>query len=269
MISLLEDNPLGVVLASLCGGLLLVLLVLVASWTLEPSGSSQGAADPGDQPSLDLPSLEAGEPLEAYAVITERPVFNESRLPVLEEDAEDDGEDDLLAEEDVEAPEMQLSGVVITPSIRMATLKPKGSKQSLVAFEGQPLKGDFGSWQVSRIGPREVTLSSGSGEELQLRLEVHDIKIEEPPKVETAKAEEPSAAATAGSEGERPLSRAEEIRQRIAQRREELRRAAEEQQSGESPESPENNKSRDNYRSTIQSMIRGTRQDEDNDENQK
>ena len=82
---------------------------------------------------LDVPELNDSEPLEAYTVITERPVFNASRQPVIEEDLAD--EDEELAEEEVDAPEVELAGVIITPSIRMVTLRSKDQSESLVALK--------------------------------------------------------------------------------------------------------------------------------------
>lgn len=248
MIKWFEGNPVGVVLGSVCAGLLLVLLLLGVIWSLPPSASVTDSGGDDADFSLDIPELAENEPIEAYAVITERPVFNESRQPVLEDESDGAGEDELV-EEEIDAPEFELAGVIITPSIRMVTLKSKDQPESLVAFEGQPLEGNYGSWQVSRIEPRQITLASGQGEEVQLQLQIHDMTIEAPPK--------PESAATAGADaqandegGDQPLTRAEEIRQRIAERREELRRAAEE----ESQDQPEQD-----YRSTIQSMIRGTK----------
>jgi hypothetical protein len=138
------------------------------------------------------------------------------------------------------APEVELSGVIITPTLRMVTLKRTDDAKSLVAFEGKPIEADFGSWQVSSIQARAVTLTSGSGEELQLELKVHDAKIEQP--VRPVKPAKQDAAAgeqspeVAENPATEPLSRAEEIRQRIAERREELRREAE--QKGQADEQP-------------------------------
>ncbi|MGD2129420.1 MAG: hypothetical protein PVJ17_08945, partial [Lysobacterales bacterium] len=133
---------------------------------------------------------------------------------------------------------------------------------------GQPLEGNYGSWHVSRIEPREITLASGSGEELQLQLQVHDAKIEPPPPTEKEgqKDSAQKAAASEGGDDDEPLSRAEEIRQRIAERREELRRAAEEAKNDGKNESA---RSAD-YRSAIQSMISGRRKTNqaDNDDDQ-
>ena len=188
-------------------------------------------------------------------------MFNESRETEIFDEAGEDGElaeNYAAAEEDVEPPEMALSGVVITPTQRIVSLRPKDASESLIALEGNPLEGDFGSWQVSEIEPRSVVLSSRSGEEIRIDLQIHDAVIEEPP--------EPPPDTGAGAaqdsddeESDRPLSRAEEIRQRIAERREELRRAAEENAENEKASSP-------NYQDAIKNMIQGkrTRTDDEN-----
>jgi general secretion pathway protein N len=256
----LEGNLVGRILAGIAAGLVVISLLLGVIWSLPPAGSDGDAEGAGDAPRPAVPQLPESEPIEHYAVVTERPVFNESRQPELELDLADEGEGELPQTE-VEAPELELAGVVITPSIRMVTLRQtKEAGQSLVAFEGQPLHGDYGSWHVSRIEPREITLASGNGEELQLKLEVHDAKIAPPPKAKPQPAaEQPSAAqqaaAGSGARGdEEPLSRAEEIRQRIQERREELRRAAEEDAASGQEQAAD-------YRRAIQSMI-GERKDQ-------
>ena len=256
MIKWFECIPVAIVLASLAALLVVISLIIGVIWTFPPKASGSGAGNEGSIPAMIVPEISDSEPLETYAVITERPVFNQSRLPVIEDDVEEEEE----PVEEVEAPEVQLSGVIITPTLRMATLRSEEMEQSLVAFEGQPLEGNFGSWQVSQISAREVTLSSAAGESLQLKLEVHDAQIAAPPKMavpeKTAK-EEP---APEESESGEPLSRAEEIRQRIAQRREELRRAAEEKDADQEPEV--------DYRNAIQSMMNGSKRKQEEDGNQ-
>ena len=260
MIIWLEDNPIGIALASACGGLLVIALLLAVIWALPASSSSSGPDGENTESGLKLPELAVSEAIDKYAVITEHPVFNDTRLPVIELDL-DDGLDEDLLEEDVDAPDVQLTGIVITPSIRMATLKQKnkgGGKQlSLVAFEGKPLEGNFGSWQVSAIGQREVTLSSGGGEEIQLKLEVHGVEISQPAKPELRSAQNKQGKNGQAGQGEdKPLSRAEEIRQRIAERREELRRAAEENEQVEQM----------SYQQAIQAMMGRKRQEQSNNE---
>ncbi len=259
MIRWLEDNPVGLVLASISAGLVVISLLLAVIWSLPPATPGEGAGDEGSDLSLEVPQLAVSEPIDGYAVITERPVFNEGRLPELETD-QGEGDLDELAEEEVDAPDVELAGVIITPSIRMVTLRQKSEKESLVAFEGQPLEGDYGSWHVSRIEPREITLSSGSGEEVQLQLQIHDVQIETPPKMTQAeKTASPGESGDSTPDDDRPMSRAEEIRQRIAERREELRQAAEAEQ--ESQPKPAD------YKSAIQSLM-GGKQNQAKDENE-
>jgi hypothetical protein len=260
MIKWFDGNPLALVLASICGVLLFTSVILGVIWSLPPMVPD---VDPGSVEAelvIDVPELETNEPIETYAVITERPVFNESRLPHIEDDSEDLNDEDLAVEE-VDAPEFELSGVIITPSIRMVTLRTKDQSESLVAFEGQPLEGDYGTWQVSRIQARQITLASDVGEEVQLMLLVHDMTIDAPEKPAAA----PNKAASKPGElahedgSEEPLSRAEEIRQRIAERREELRRAADEKGEDEIDSAQ--------YRRELQSMLTGVRRKEKSDDN--
>ena len=265
MIRWLEDNPVGRILAGIAGVLAVVALLLGVVWSLPPAGPGDGGDGAGDTRMPDVPQLVESEPIEHYAVVTERPVFNESRQPELELGLAGEGGDES-PEEEVDAPEVELAGVIITPTLRMVTLREKEAGESLVAFEGQPLRGDYGSWHVSRIAPREITLASGAGEELQLKLEVHDEKIAPPPKPKPAEpaAEQQTADAAAipGDQADaEPLSRAEEIRQRIQERREELRRAAEE-------ESESGQEQAENYRNTIQTMISGRKDKAKNEDEQ-
>ena len=259
MIKWLEDNPLGIALASVCGGLLVISLLLAVVWALPASSSSAGSEEERKVPGLDVPELAGSESIEKYAVITEHPVFNNTRLPEIDLGLEDLEE---VPPEAVEAPEIELAGVIITPSIKMATLRQTGEKgaESLVAFEGMPLEGNFGSWQVSRIDAREVTLSSSSGEEMQLKLEVHSVAIKEPPKPKPTAEEKKSEKEARARQGEdQPLSRAEEIRQRIAERREELRAAAEADEEDEQM----------TYSQAIQSMMGQKRQEKAENESDK
>jgi hypothetical protein len=256
----LEGNPVGRALATIAGVLVVVALLLGVVWSLPPSGSGGDGEDADEALMPDVPQLPESEPIERYAVVTERPVFNESRQPELEMDLAGDG--DETPEAEVDAPEVELAGVIITPSLRMVTLRQKEAGESLVAFEGQPLQGDYGTWHVSRIAPREITLASGAGEELQLKLEVHNAKIAPPPKPKPVEppAEPQTADADPGDGADaEPLSRAEEIRQRIQERREELRRAAEEEAEGGQEQAAD-------YRSAIQSMINGRKDRSKNDD---
>jgi hypothetical protein len=266
MIRWLQDNPVGQALAALAGSLIVVMLVLGMVWSLPPDAGDADAASGQQALRVDVPQLPESAPIESFAVVTDRPVFNESRQPELESDAEGEGEGEgesaeELAEQPVDAPEVELAGVIITPTLRMVTLRPKKGRESLVAFEGQPLQGDYGSWHVSRIEPREITLAAGDGREMQLALQIHDAKIAPPPKPRPApEAAQQEQAAENAEAGDRPMTRAEEIRQRIAERREELRRAAAAEQSVPPPAS-------ENQRA-IRSIIGAKTRPKENDDDQ-
>ena len=258
MIGLLNDNPVGKALVGVSAAMLVVLLLLAVAWVLPPAGADLEAGEGGPAVSSDVPQLEEPKPLEQYAEIVNRPVFNESRQPVIGGEIVD-GEDEELADAaDVEAPDVELAGVVITPDLRVATLRVKGEDASLLALEGQPLEGDFGSWRVSRVEPRSAVLESASGDQVRLELQIHDAMIDEPPKPKPSAA--PPVIDDAGqstedlAQDDAPMSRAEEIRQRIAERREELRRQQEE---GGEPPVP----AQQSYRQAIESLMKGRQQD--------
>jgi len=226
----LQDNPLGMALAGLSGVFVLLAAVMAVLWTLPVPVDTTAVTmeeNTGDDAEL---LAHTADPLSEFQVIIEKPVFNESRLPVIEqlEDGEP-GEDDTVAVKD--APDVRLTGVIITPSVRIASLTPAdGNLKSVMAHEGQPLTGDFVGWQVSSVSPRNVVLESRDGQKLELELQVHDTTIKEPPKPEPVAKTEPDSDKQAQGEDGEPLSRAEQIRQRIAERREELRREQEDQQ---------------------------------------
>jgi len=263
MFGWLEDNLPGKVLSAVCGVLIVLMLLIAAVWSRPPHGAEGGAGDDERPLTIDVPELAPTAPIERFAVITERPVFNESRQPEIIADSGDQEQGEAWSDVTVEAPDVSLAGVVITPSLRVATLKPKDSPDSLIALEGQPLEGNYGSWRVASVEPRSVLLRSGDGEEVRLDLEVHDTVIAEPPKPAPREA---GSGATAEAGGNEPVSRAEEIRQRIAERREELRRAAEQQQQPEN-EDDDSSSAPPDYRSAIQQMIQGRRAETD-DENE-
>jgi hypothetical protein len=208
--------------------------------------------------------------LRDYQVINERPVFNESRLPVIDEDVETPDEvvdDPTIAVKD--APDVRLTGIIITPGMKIASLTPAdGDLESVMAHEGESLIGEYVGWKVSAVNPRNVVLESRDGRKLELELLVHDVKIKEPPKPapteQTAQNESGQPVADVDEDDE-PLSRAEQIRQRIAERREELRREQEEQGNGEAGQArPANGKSA--YQNAILSKMRTNPKDKASNE---
>lgn len=256
--SWLENNPLGIALASACGVLLLISAALVFSWTRPASsGASDERADAKIAEARNRAMTDL-EPVSAYRVVTERPVFDESRRPVvaIEEEGIELDEDDTSVVGD--QPRVRPTGIVMTPESNMVMLRPEAGGESILAIEGRPLEGEYVGWMVTDIKPRAITLASLAGDVLKLDLEVNTRKIAEPPKPapppEAARPEDK----VAGQEGEEPISRAEEIRQRIAERREELRQQAEENQAGKAQP-----QKRSAYQSAIRNMINRRNENED------
>jgi len=241
----LQDNPVGMVLASIAGVFLVLALGMAIVWTL-PVAVEIDEIETGEKDGVDtVVAAPRVSDMHELKVINEKPVFSESRLPVIAEVIDDEESEDM---EDVsiavkDAPDVKLTGIIITPDMKIVTLTPsQGGLESVMAYEGEPLIGEYVGWHVGQVNSRTVVLESTDGQQLELELQVHDTTIEEPPKpvmATAAAATATPAQAEAGQgaqvtgEDEQPLSRAEQIRQRIAERREELRleqqQAAEEQ----------------------------------------
>lgn len=268
----LQDNPIGMVLAAISGAFVLIALGIAIVWNIPVSTETAGVETEvvdGDQ--ADLAVLQIGA-LGDYQIINEKPVFNESRQPMI---AELDGDlqegDEAIEVKD--APDVKLTGIVITPSARIASLTPSdGNIEAVMAHEGESLTGEFVGWRVAVVNPRTVVLESRDGQSLELELQVHDVKIQEPPPVVAPAAITQALAgqgADTAEEDDEPLSRAEQIRQRIAERREELRLEQEAQQSqnetqGETANQP--TKPSD-YQSAIRAMMKNKSKDQgSNDE---
>jgi len=260
-----QDNPLGTALAAISGVFILLALGMAIVWNLPvsvetPETTKQEAVD-GDTV---LAAHQVAD-MSNFLVINEKPVFNESRLPVVEEVVDEDEDELDLSVAIRDAPDVRLTGVIITPSLRIASLTPSDGKlENVMAHEGQALIGEYVGWRVGSVSPRAVVLESRDGQKLELELQVHDVKIKEPPKAVAAA--KPAAGAGEKPVGEdgAPLSRAEQIRQRIAERREELRREQEEQaQQDAAGKAAKPNQ----YQSAIRAMLKNKSKDTSSDEN--
>ena len=274
----LQDNPLGMALAGISGFFVLLALIMTVVGTL-PVSVDLADAEVETTPGSDANRIERQiGTLEDYQVVNEKPVFNESRAPVIDEsDEEGDLDDPTIEIKD--APDVRLTGVVITPGMKIASLTPAdGNIETVMAHEGDSLTGEFVGWQVTAVNPRTVVLESRDGQSLELDLQVHDAKIEEPPKSEPAPTTSvalQNAKALAGDrsdstgDDDEPLSRAEQIRQRIAERRAELRQEQEAQQSqnaaqaGTAGAAPEATR----YQSAIREMMKNKRKDQGGNDN--
>jgi hypothetical protein len=250
----LRNNLPGLMLLGACGFLLLVSLGLSALWNRPPESGVDTEFEGFADPSAQNGGADLG-PLSDYRIVSDQPLFNETRRPEMEalEPAQQEAAEEPRRQV-AEAPKLTLTGVVMTPDMTLATLTPAGGGEPVMAHAGHPMTGEHQGWIISEIQPRKVTLESLDGAVVQLDLMVHDQKIKEPPRPVPAKPPE-ELAEDAGEQ----LSRAEEIRQRIAERREQLRQEAGESQpqNGPPPKS--------DYQAAIQRMINQSmnRPDED------
>jgi hypothetical protein len=260
----LQDNLPGVILASICAFLLLiaVLLVFVGTRPVSPGDVAMSEMDLELEPKTQPVEL---EPIGRYRVVTDRPLFNETRRPVIEVEESGQPEAEEVQVEVREAPKVNLTGVVITPEVRLVSLTPQGGGEPMVFGEGRPMRGDYNGWAVKEVSPRSATLESRDGQEVHLALLVHDQLIKEPPKPEPVRSEAVTEEDELADEDPERLSRAEEIRQRIAERREQLRQEAAENEAA--AQQPSEEKKPSPYAQAIRNMIsQGNSKDKDKDE---
>lgn len=272
----LKDNPLGVVLAATSGVLVLFILIMGIIWNLPAAVETA---------ETDVPETATGETvlvahqvaaISEFQVINEKPVFNESRQPEIVEQV---GAADSVEKPTIEikdAPDVRLTGVIITPTLKIASLTPADKKiDNVMVHEGQPLTGEFVGWQLSSVNPRNVVLESLDGQKLELELQVHDVKIKEPPKPAPVKKTQakPDQPEQFVDEDGQPLSRAEQIRQRIAERRYELRREQEIQQAKQTLQAQGSRAAKtaakpQDYQSAIRALMQKNRKDKSSNDKQ-
>ena len=268
----LQDNPLGMILAAISGVFVLLALGMAIVGSLPVSVETAGAdTEITSDNETNMAARQIGT-LNDYQIVNEKPVFNESRIPVI--DDEESTDEELPGEIEIkDAPDVRLTGVVITPGMKIASLTPAdGNLETVRAHEGESLTGEFVGWQVTAVNPRTVVLESRDGQSLELDLQVHDAKIQEP--VAPVAAAPVSAALRnaqllAGKSSEatgddEPLSRAEQIRQRIAERRAELRQEQEAQQSQSATQAGSagsKSKTKD-YQTAIREMMKNKSKDQ-------
>jgi hypothetical protein len=222
----LQNNLLGVLLLGASGVLLLVAGMLQVTWNRPVSFET--AIVPDELAGADPPSVGSDlGPFGEYRVVEDRPLFSETRRPVIQlDEAEQEPVEAEPAVAEADEPEVSLTGIVITPEVKLVSLTPKGSSEALVFREGAPMRGEYNGWIVSQVWPRKALLESVGGARVELELAVYDQSIKPPPKQAPVRQPEPAEELEAAGEQSDPLSRAEEIRQRIAERREQLRQEA-------------------------------------------
>lgn len=231
---------LTIVLAAACGlfGLLSVLFALGVG-----SGYrfAKAPADTGRPlPSIDtIKNQEFDMPEFAhFAEISQRPLFTDDRQP-LPPDLAGDVEDNAAPVAPPVPLQVKLTGVILTPDLKMALLKDNSNNKDISLKEGMPLPGEQAAWQLVEVSPRKAVFKNDQDETSELELTVSDASgppmrpSATRPNVPAAPSPNPvrgaaeAATNTATNGAQRTQSDAQRtLRERIEARREQLRAQA-------------------------------------------
>ena len=214
------SHLLTMALAGACG-LLLLLLVLVQfgagrgyRWWSADAADALAPNDQLDRSTFKLPAW------SEFADVNTRPLFNEDRKPTPPA-----GPDAPAGEPAKPVPKLNvtLSGVVITPKVRIAMIVENGkTTQSSAIREGHALPGELAAWSLTKVEPRGATFKSSAGEEVKMELIAKGNGLKPPPPAAPAASAPPVVPASAPTEGEAKPGQNTELQQRIEARRKQL-----------------------------------------------
>jgi len=229
-----------------------LVLGVLAAWSLMVAIAAFGGLagrvglhpdDPGSVP--EVPRLDLAQartdlpPMEQYAEVGQRPLFNTDRRPL---------PPDEVADGDVEPPpppsplEVILTSVIISGDVQIAIVQDSKTQKTHSVRLGRHLDGEQSAWKLVELAPRKAVFE-GPGGRAEAGLRVFDGSGGQPPTALTATPVGGSSSVAAESAGqpqgqvasdgepvqvatETPESRAELIRRRIEERRRQMREAA-------------------------------------------
>jgi general secretion pathway protein N len=225
------NRLLSIVLAGICGCLLLLALILQAGWGrgyrwATPDDSAALAATNIDHETFKLPSE------KDYAATDARPLFNEDRKPTPEipdEPVKPDVPPSTL--------NIALTGIVLTPQLHLALIMDKSKNSTISLREGMPMPGDQGDWTLTELKPRSAIFKQApGGEEVEVELTTAVAsqkaaaakpgKPGAPPPPPPPHGSAPAAATATAANGANPGA-AEQLQRRIEERRRQMRDEAE------------------------------------------
>jgi len=231
------------------GGACGFLLLIAAAQQFGVGRGYHWAADDGSAPS-DLPSAASiqGEvvalaPQTQYREVSDRPLFNEDRKPGPPDEPVE------TIEKTVQPLNVTLTGIIITPQLKLAMLKDNAKNVPISLHEGMPLPGDQSIWTVVEIQARKVILKSGNNETNELPLDVAAVT---PPATTPRTNPQPVAVSPPpGAPPQMPADpnnppvsdRAAELQKRIEERRREMREQAERLRQQQQPPNPQKQES--------------------------
>ncbi|MGA8277943.1 MAG: hypothetical protein WB784_07085 [Rhodanobacteraceae bacterium] len=103
----------------------------------------------------------------SFAAIEARPLFNDDRQPT----PLDEGDDATDEAAPASPLNVTLTGVIVTPKVRIALVRDNVRNQSLALKVGMPLEGDQASWTLTEIKPRSAVFRSAADEDTEIELE--------------------------------------------------------------------------------------------------
>ena len=240
------EQLLTTVLAGLCAVLFVLSLLFQFgvgagySWESGDSDDSSGvAANAIDSATFKLP------PESDFAVIHERPLFNEDRKPAPDEPVE------AVPDAPPPAPlNINLTGTIHSPGAIIAMVQERGKPASIALKEGMPLPGELGAWTLTKVKPRSAIFKSTAGEEIEVELTVSAGSPKTAGPHQRGSAPPPGTTTTASTSGPPPngmqppkpgagANQSEDLQRRIEERRRQMRDAAEKNRKNPPPPQPQ------------------------------
>jgi general secretion pathway protein N len=197
-------------------------------WPLDPADSSAGGKKFFNE------QFRLGS-WDKYAEVNDRPLFNEDRRPTPPMPPEDGGS----GATPLRALDVVLSGVIITPKMRMALVKEKGKEKAMTVKEGGPMPGEWGAWNLVEVKPRSAVFKNSAGESATVELIAvattqKPTPLPPPPREPVAAAAPPvpaPAQAPPVQQAGEPANAAQvDLQQRIEARRQQIREQQQQQQ---------------------------------------
>jgi len=139
-------TPLLVLLAVLLGAALLALLSGVGRGVRWGEARPAGALPPPVNPA----NLPQPQPLQQFALVWEKPLFNPDRKPLAR-----------AAEGGSSIGDLELTGIILTPGLRMALLHDRNSDREWRLHEGEALPD--GRVRLVQVQPRSALFDAASG----------------------------------------------------------------------------------------------------------
>lgn len=233
---------LSIALAGACAVLFLLALALQLgvgrgyTWLAPDADTAAINAGHIDSTPFKLP------PEGEFAATQARPLFNEDRKP-----SPDEPDDANAAPAPPSAPlNIALTGIVLTPDVRLAMVQDKVKNNAVALKEGMPMPGDQGGWTLTKINPRSAIFREASGEEVEVELSTAVAnpnapgrptagKVSNPPKAPPNP--NPAAPGLLQAPGAPPNPNQQEaLQHRIEERRKQMREEAERMKQRATPE---------------------------------